>query len=495
MSAVFINPQLYVQKNDKFTTGIVYMPIALAYVVSFFKNNGIAVEVKDLFGQNPKKSKLFQDKIILGDDINTLKFNNKNEIKCFFVYANQVANHNSIKNIVSYLKENYVGIPVVILENSQAVTAYSLDVVQENFFSFGSDYLVVGDLEHTAFELYHNLDNKDKLKLVNGLISKDFKNSKINFVNELDELPIPAWENFPIENYWDLGYSHGPLSSKRYLPILTSRGCPYPCKFCVVPKTNERRWRSRSAKNLVKEIQYLKRKFLVNEFHLEDLNPTVNEKRTNEICEEFIKEKINITWKIVSGTKVESIKSLDTIDKMYDAGCRYISISPESGSKELMKEIDKPFDYDHALKIVKRMNEVKIFGQACFILGFPGETNQDIKKTRKMVFDLTRKGIDEIAVFIITPIPGSRIFDKFTKLENLSNLTFTPTWRDDYKLLNRERLLLYVIFLTTKLIFHPIKIFKQALNFFSKNFQTKMEMVPYKFLKITKFQYVSKKNN
>jgi len=81
MTAVFINPQLYVQKNDKFTTGIVYMPIALAYVVSFFKHNGIAVEVKDLFGQNPKKSKLFQDKIILGDDINTLKFNNKNEIK------------------------------------------------------------------------------------------------------------------------------------------------------------------------------------------------------------------------------------------------------------------------------------------------------------------------------------------------------------------------------------------------------------------------------
>ena len=58
MSAVFINPQLYVQKNDKFTTGIVYMPIALAYVVSFFKNNGIAVEVKDLFGQNPKKGRI-----------------------------------------------------------------------------------------------------------------------------------------------------------------------------------------------------------------------------------------------------------------------------------------------------------------------------------------------------------------------------------------------------------------------------------------------------
>lgn len=495
MNAIFINPQLSVQKNDKFTTGIVYMPIALAYVVSFFKKKNIDVEVRDLFGQNPTHSQIIDDKIILGDDIRTLKFTNLDKIKCFFVYANQVANHNSIKKIVLHLKNNYKNIPVIILENSQAVTAYSLDVVKEKFFDFGSDYLVIGDLEYTSHELFSNLNNKNKLKSLNGLISKEIFNNKINFVNDLDDLPIPAWENFPVENYWSLGYSHGPLSNKRYLPILTSRGCPYPCKFCVVPKTNERKWRARSAINIVNEIKYLKNNFQINEFHFEDLNPTVNEKRTNEICDTFINQKINIIWKIVSGTKVESIKSLDTINKMYDAGCRYISISPESGSKELMKQIDKPFDYNHALKVVKRMNKVKIFGQACFILGFPGETRGDIKKTRKMVYDLSRKGIDEIAVFIITPIPGSRIFNQFSKLNNLSNLTFTPTWRDDYKSLNKERLLLYLIFLSTKLVFHPIKILKQIINFFRKNFQTKMEMVPYKFLKISKFQYASKKTH
>ena len=57
------------------------------------------------------------------------------------------------------------------------------------------------------------------LKNVNGIITKNFYNEKINFVEELDNLSFPAWEDFPLENYWALGYSHGPLSEKKYLPI------------------------------------------------------------------------------------------------------------------------------------------------------------------------------------------------------------------------------------------------------------------------------------
>ena len=93
------------------------------------------------------------------------------------------------------------------------------------------------------------------LKTLNGIITKNFSNDKIDFVSNLDDLSFPAWEDFPLENYWKLGYSHGPLSDKKYLPMLSSRGCPYPCNFCVVPKTNERKWRSRSPENVVKEFE------------------------------------------------------------------------------------------------------------------------------------------------------------------------------------------------------------------------------------------------
>ena len=176
--------------------------------------------------------------------------------KCFFINANQIANHNSILDIVKFLKANYKSIPIAVLENSQAVTAYSLSKVKNEFLKLGCEYIIIGDLEKVTLEVFKNLDNFEYLRNINGVITKNFHNEKINFVEKLDDLSFPSWEDFPLKNYWNLGYSHGPLSDNKYLPILSSRGCPYPCNFCVVPKTNERRWRARSPKNVVDEMEY-----------------------------------------------------------------------------------------------------------------------------------------------------------------------------------------------------------------------------------------------
>ena len=444
---------------------------------------------------NPKKCQKNENSLIFGADINEVDQNILKNANCFFVYANQVANHLSVIRIIKYLKENFNTKPVIVLENSQAVTAYSLSVIRNEFLNIGCDYIIVGDLEKSALQLYNNLNQKEKIQNIQGIISKEFVNDKINFVENLDSLHFPAWEDFPLENYWELGYSHGPISNKKYLPILTSRGCPYPCNFCVVPKTNERKWRSRTPNNMLNEIKFWQNKLGITEFHFEDLNPTVNDKRTKEFCKLLIKENIKIEWKIVAGTKVESIKDDETIELLSRAGCKYISISPESGSKQVMQNINKPFNYQHALKSVKKMNEQKIFTQACFIIGYPEEKKVDLIQTRKMIFDLTKRGIDEIAVFIITPIPGSSIYGKFEGFSTLSNLTFTPTWRKDYKKLYKERLIMYFIFLCTKLIFHPIKMFKQIVNFFRKRFDTKMEMVPFKVLRLKTFENAKKIKN
>ena len=495
MTAVFLNPQLYVQKNDRFTTGIIYMPIILAYLISHFKKNNIETKILDLYGMDPKRYQENNNSLIFGYDINEVDQNILKNASCFFVYANQVANHLSVINIVKFLKKNFTSTPIIVLENSQAVTAYSLSNIKNEFLDIGCDYIIIGDLEKPALELYNNINKPDLIKNIGGVISKEFNNDKINFVEDLDLLDFPAWEDFPLKNYWELGYSHGPLSNKKYLPMLTSRGCPYPCNFCVIPKTNERKWRSRTPKNILDEIKFWQKKLGVKEFHFEDLNPTVNDKRTKEFCNLIIKENIIIEWKIVAGTKVESIKDDETIELLSRAGCKYISISPESGSKEVMKNIDKPFNYQHALRSVKKMNKQNIFTQACFIIGYPGEKKTDLIQTRKMIFDLTKRGIDEIAVFIITPIPGSSIYDNFKDFGSLSNLTFTPTWRKDYKELRKERLIMYLIFLFTKFVFHPLKIFRQTVNFFRKEFDTKMEMVPYKVLRLKSFENAKKVKN
>jgi radical SAM superfamily enzyme YgiQ (UPF0313 family) len=308
--------------------------------------------------------------------------------------------------------------------------------------------------------------------------------ARFKYKHDLNSIGFPNWDGFNLKNYWKIGHSHGPLSSKKYLPLLTSRGCPYPCKFCVIPETSSRIWRGRDGKNIVDEIIFLNKKYGVDEFHLEDLNPTVNENRIIDFCNEIIKNNLKIKWKIVSGTKVESIKKTSTVELMAKSGCKYISISPESGSAELMKLIDKPFDINHAIKIIKIMNKFKIFSQACFIIGFPGESDFDRKLSLKMIKKLVFNGLDEIALFIVTPIPGSKIFDQFEGYKSLSELNFSPKWRKDYKKLNTFRIKTYVLFFIYKIIFQPLKVLKQIKNFITLKFDTKMEMVPFKALKL-----------
>ena len=480
---LFINPNLIYQSSDRFTTGIVYQPINLAYVVSYFKSKNENIKVLDLFGEQPLKKRFVNNYIWLGKSIEEIEKKLFDDATFFFIYANHISNYPSIINISNYLKKNYPKKIIICLENSQAVTSFSLKEVKNELFENSFDYLLVGDLEKNAFKLVKNLKENLAITNIPGLISKNIENLNLSFQENLDELPFPAWEEFPIKNYWQLGYAHGPISSDRFLSIQTSRGCPYPCGFCIVPEINDRRWRARSPNNILNEIKYFKKIFSVSEFHFEDLNPTVNDKRTRALCTSIIENKLKIKWKIVAGTKVESIK-IDTVKLLSESGCKYISISPESGSKKIMNKINKPFNYEHATKVVKEFNKYKIYSQACFVLGYPGENNLDILKSLKMIFNLTMKGIDEIAVFIISPLPGSKIYRELQGMNNLDKLSFSPTWRKDYKILNFWRIIFYFIFITTKLIFYPNKIFKQIRNFFNKKFDTKMEMVPFKAFKL-----------
>lgn len=485
-----INPNLVLQRSDIFTTGVVYMPVALSYFAGFLQEKGVELEVIDAFGEKPMQYWEEEGYVYRGMSSDEVLTSINCNTKAFVFYAINLTYHQSLINLIRQVKGKFPEIPIVVMENSQAVTAYSLRRIQAELHEAGVDYILTGDAEHRGLHLIshitapspeHSLDDIDGIGyLKDNLIHYAPSNTKIK---NLDELPLPAWSLFPLENYWKLGYAHGPTSAAKYLPLLTSRGCPYRCGFCVVPETNDVKWRFRSAKNVVDEIEAMVENFGVREFHIEDLNPTIMDKRTQAISQEILDRNLKVRWKICAGTKVESIKSTKTIEMMAHAGCSYISISPESGSSEVMKSIDKPFNYDHAVDIIRAMNKNGIYSQACFVLGFPGEKIEDRAKTRKMIHDLTKAGVDEIAQFIVTPVPGSRIFDKLKGYSHYSQLNFSPDWREDYEELNRFRIKLYREFLFWKLKYHPIKVISQCFRFITGRFQTKMEMVPFRALK------------
>ncbi|MFN7951214.1 MAG: radical SAM protein [bacterium] len=484
MSTVaLVSPNLLVQRSDRFTTGIVYMPIGLASLAATLRGAGHDVRVIDAFASAPRQVRREHGFMVLGLEPAEVAERIPDDAVGVFVYANQVVNHLAVVSILRALRERHPALPRIVVENTQAVTAYALEPVAGSLFEAGADYLLTGEPERRGLRVVAALaSDRASLAQVDGVLSPSFRNEPAGFDRALDQLPFPAWDLFPVESYWRLHFAHGPLTSDRYLPILTSRGCPYPCRFCVVPKTNRRTWRPRSATSVVDEMEHFARTLGVREFHVEDLNPTIDDRRTRAICREILDRKLEVTWKIVAGTKVETLKDEETIDLMAAAGCRYVSISPESGSARVLDLIEKPFDPGHALRLVRRMNEVGIRSQACFVLGFPGETGADLEQTADLARSLTLGGLDEIALFVVAPIPGAAIFPELTGYETLSELSFSPSWRADYAALSLFRMKLYRSFLLLKLLSHPLKIVRQAINFVRRRFETKMEMAPYRAL-------------
>lgn len=489
MTIVFINPNLLVQRNDPFTTGIVYMPIGLAYTVASVRQHGAKVKVIDAFGEAPKQRRFYEKFMVLGLNAAEIveRIPGDSELVC--VYANQLINHAAIVEIISVLKTKQPTLPILLLENTQAVTAYDLRSVAGEFFEIGADYVLSGEAEERLPQIIDALTKGSDITACDGLFGREFSNPAATVIQNLDDLPFPAWDLFPVKNYWALRFAHGPQSSKYYLPILTSRGCPYPCRFCVIPATNFLKWRARSPESIVREMSYFQDTLGVREFHVEDVDPTVNDKRTRALCHEIISRKLDVIWKIVAGTKVETMRDETTINLMYQAGCRYISISPESGSTRVLELMRKPFKVDHAIRLIHQMNKVGIRSQACFVLGFPGETDDDRFLTAKLARRLTYEGLDEIAIFIISPVPGAAIFKELNGYNGLSELNFTPSWRADYAKLNQLRISLYRNFILGKLRYHPFKVLKQCVNFLRRRFETKMEMVPYKAIiwKLTEY--------
>src|SRR3972149_6688750 len=331
MDVVLINPNLVVQRDDPFTTGIVYMPISLAYLAAALREAGHMVQVIDAYAAAPRQTRSDGKFLFFGLSNEQLLQQLREDLNAIFVYAINLTNHLSSVEIVRKAKRAFPDVPVIVLENTQAVTAYALSQVAGEFYAAGADYILTGEAEQRANQLLDTLaagQADETLRSIEGVGMPAFYSPPLGFLGEpeLDALPFPAWDLFPLENYWSLHFAHGPLSARRYLPLLTSRGCPSPCGFCVVPATNSQKWRPRSAADVVDEIEHFNKTLGVAEFHLEDLDPTISDPRIRQICAEILRRGLKITWKIAAGTKVETMKDEETIDLMAQAGLRYVFI-------------------------------------------------------------------------------------------------------------------------------------------------------------------------
>ncbi len=476
-------------------TGIPFMPHMAAHLAGSLKHTAKRhVQVIDCFGLQPNNRQVIGEFMLMGVDEDWVVSHLLPGVSNCFIYCRTIAEFIAVERLIAAIKSKRPEIKITLFENVQAVTSYSLRHVAGDFLKKGADCVIMGEPEDRAPELARRLETGSDLNDIPGIVYPDGENitftAPTTLPDNLDALPMPAWENFPLNGYWKAGFAHAPVKkNSKFLPILTSRGCPYRCTFCIAPEVNPK-WRGRSAKHVVDEMEHFYRTLGVTDYHISDLDPTVSDKRTREICNELIARKLPITWKLAQGTKIETIKSEETLELMAKAGCVFVSFSPESGSTKLLKIMNKPFDHEHALRMAKKMNELGIAMQAVFIGGVPGEEPDDRDMSLEYATKLLKVGVDEISLVVFTPLPGAKLSSAINDFKHYSQCTPSPAWRKDYSLLMQYRWRMYRNLFLCKARYQTMKSFFAGINILTMNFRTKLEMSIFKQLKLYALRYV-----
>ena len=270
------------------------------------------------------------------------------------------------------------------------------------------DVVVRGEGEQTLLELIDAF-SKSNLKDLNEIAGITFKkNGQIirtpdrPLIQNLDELPRPAYEHFPLKKYR--------LFGKAIFPIMTSRGCPFQCSYCVSSRMSGIQFRARSPKNVVDELEWLKNTHGADAFSFYDDAFTLDIERAIEICEEIKKRKIGLPWDCQ--TRVDHI-SKKLLAKMREAKCQLISFGVESGCQKILDAVKKRTTIEQNERAIKWAKEVGLPVTMSVIIGHPGETTDTLKQT----LDFIRKvGPDYVYLTLATPYPGTDLRELVKKL-------------------------------------------------------------------------------
>lgn len=277
----------------------------------------------------------------------------------------------------------------------------------KEFYNF--DIAVIGEGEYTFVNLVKYSAGEEEIHNIKGIVfrndSKIIRADQGDVINDLDKLPYPAWNMFdkvPTE-----------------FQIMTSRGCPYNCNFCMRVLGNKMRYRT--VENIIGELKQLVDKYGNIQVGFPDETLTIDRRRSvkffNKIIEEGLAEKIS--WG--ASARVDTVDE-ELISLMKESGCRLLGFGVESGNDEILNNTGKGITKDQAIEAIRLAKKYKIKTNAFFIFGHPNESLKTIKDTIKFAIKLNPTFP---AFGMMIPYPGTKIrelaLNKQCGYSNVSN--------------------------------------------------------------------------
>ncbi len=347
-------------------------PLGVLYMASFLESKGIRADVIDYNVSNTDYSVA-----------------NNYDLLCFSVNCGNITN--TLK-MAEHVKKHY----------NKKILVGGPQVTSDPDFFLNKEYIdgaMIGEGEITFYEYIK------KGELVSGMYLKD-KNGKAVFggtrplIKDLDTLPFPALEKIDIKKY------NIPIKKKRFTSsILTSRGCPFSCIFCFHPFG--RSFRARSAKNVVDEIEWQVKKFGVKEICIQDDNVTLDINRAKDIFKGIIEKNLPVTFQLYGGVRVDRVDE-ELLELMKKANVWLMNVSPESGDPESINLMKKGFSKEAVREIVKKSKDLGFFIYSNFMVGFPWETEEQIKRTSNFALELD---VDMAQFTRVVAFPNTELYD------------------------------------------------------------------------------------
>lgn len=283
------------------------------------------------------------------------------------------------------------------------------------------DYVVIGEGEITLLDLINAIVEKRPLQEVDGLAF--IKNNKI-VVNkdrtfaDLSQLPILDFRLVDPSNYFISN-----ASCKRVVHLYTAKGCVGQCTFCYSPCFHKRFWRARPIEYVLSEIKYLVDNYNIDGVCFADDLLTSNKQYLYNFCNKINESNIDFFWGC--DMRIDMCNKKD-LQLMYDAGCRWIFFGIESGSQQRQKLIKKYLNLDKALETIDYCKEIGIETTTSFIIGLPGETEEELKETMRF----SRKiNSDFKFAFIYGPVPQTESYNKLIEQKKLQAPQSYQEWK------------------------------------------------------------------
>jgi radical SAM superfamily enzyme YgiQ (UPF0313 family) len=387
MKITFLNPP---QTNSKYKfLGVVAPSLGIGYMAAVLEKNGYDVDVLDA-----SALELTYDEI--GEEI--LKRNP--DIVSISALTPTIGVALDSADKIKQVKPD----TIVVLGGYHTTFEYE-SVLEEP----SVDVVVRGEGEYTFLDLVRTVENGGDLADVQGLAFHDENNFSLvvtpdrPIIEDLDELPFPAFHLFPMEKYRILNITTNVAT------IITTRGCPMQCSFCSSAALHGHHLRRRSPENVCDEIEVRLNEQNIDTIAFMDDTFTLNKKFVRDFCAEIKRRNLKFWWGCTS--RVDTLDE-ELLQLMKDSGCITIFIGVESADQQMLEKMNKNITVSKTEKAFKLARKVGIRTIASCVIGMPEDTKESMKKTIDFVKSLN----PNYALYsLATPYPGTRFYNETFK--------------------------------------------------------------------------------